>query len=78
MLKANAKFILYAVLNAYLKEEVNRLKKLYDEALQETSTSIRERQHLKVQCAAAIRQWDSALSERNEYKDALAKVWGSN
>jgi len=25
-------------------------------------------------CISAIRQWDQALRERNDYKDALAKV----
>ena len=56
------------------QEEVNRVKKLYDEALQETSNAIRERNGLKQQCTAAIRQWDSALRELNEYKEALGKV----
>jgi hypothetical protein len=50
------------------------VKKLYEEALQETSNAIRERNALKQQCTSAIRQWDSALRERNEYKEALGKV----
>lgn len=29
---------------------------------------------MKQQCTAAIRQWDIALRERNEYREALAKV----
>ncbi len=53
---------------------MNRIKNLYEEALQETSNAIRERNGLKQQCTAAIRQWDSALRERNEYKEALGKV----
>lgn len=47
---------------------------MYEEALQETSNAIRERNGLKQQCTAAIRQWDSALRERNEYKEAHGKV----
>jgi hypothetical protein len=50
------------------------LKKVCEEALQETDNAIRERNGLKQQCTAAIRQWDSALRERNEYKEALSKV----
>jgi len=53
---------------------VNRLKTLYEEASQEASSAVRERNGLKQQCQAAIRQWDSELRERNEYKEALGKV----
>lgn len=38
------------------------------------SFKIRERNGLKQQCTAAIRQWDLALRERNDYRDALGKV----
>lgn len=40
----------------------------------ERNQAIRERNGLKQQCTAAIRQWDIALRERNEYQDALVKV----
>jgi len=36
--------------------------------------AILERNALQQQCTAAIRKWDIALRERNEYREALAKV----
>ena len=33
-----------------------------------------ERNQLKQQCTQAIRQWDSAIRERNDYKDQYTKV----
>ena len=56
------------------QEEATRLKKQYDEIVQERNSAVRERNGLKQQCTAAIRQWDIALRERNEYREALAKV----
>eukprot|EP00094_Tigriopus_californicus_P004987 TCALIF_04803-PA protein Name:"Similar to DLG5 Disks large homolog 5 (Homo sapiens)" AED:0.14 eAED:0.14 QI:159/0.90/0.87/0.96/0.90/0.93/32/0/2037 len=44
-----------------------RYKKLYQDL-------VTERNQLKHQCTQAIRQWDQALRERNEYKDSLVKV----
>ncbi|CAB0004616.1 unnamed protein product [Nesidiocoris tenuis] len=40
----------------------------------ERNVAVRERNGLKQQCTAAIRQWDIALRERNEYQEALAKI----
>lgn len=40
----------------------------------ERNSAIHERNALKQECTAAIRQWDIALRERNEYREALAKV----
>lgn len=56
------------------QEEVNRVKKLYEDALQETSNAIRERNVLQQQCRAAIHEWQSSIQEKNDYKEALAKV----
>ena len=33
-----------------------------------------ERNQLKQQCTQAIRQWDTAIRERNDYKEQYAKV----
>ena len=33
-----------------------------------------ERNQLKQQCTQAIRQWDTAIRERNEYKEQYGKV----
>ena len=33
-----------------------------------------ERNQLKQHCTQAIRQWDSAIRERNDYKEQYAKV----
>lgn len=56
------------------QDEVARLKKQYEEVVQDRNSAVRERNGLKQQCTAAIRQWDIALRERNEYREALAKV----
>lgn len=42
--------------------------------MQERDGTMRERNGLKQQCTSAIRQWDIALRERNEVKEALIKV----
>ena len=34
-----------------------------------------ERNQLKQQCTQAIRQWDTAIRERNDYKEQYAKVY---
>ena len=49
------------------QEEISRYKKLYQEMFT-------ERNQLKQQCTQAIRQWDSAIRERNDYKDQYTKV----
>lgn len=41
----------------------------------ERNVAVRERNGLKQQCTAAIRQWDIALREKNEYQEALLKVF---
>ncbi|EFN86554.1 Disks large-like protein 5 [Harpegnathos saltator] len=56
------------------KEEATRLKTDYEQVTLERNSAIRERNALKQQCTAAIRQWDIALRERNEYREALAKI----
>ena len=33
-----------------------------------------ERNQLKQQCTQAIRQWDTAIRERNDYKEQYTKV----
>ena len=60
---------------------MSRLKAQLEETLQEKgaalrdrTAAIRERDGLKQQCTAAIRQWDNALRERNEFKEAFIKV----
>lgn len=53
---------------------MTRLKKQYDESIQERNAAIRERNVLKSQCTHAIMQWDIAIRERNTYMDYLAKV----
>ena len=50
-----------------IQEEISRYKKLYQEMFT-------ERNQLKQQCTQAIRQWDSAIRERNDYKDQYTKV----
>lgn len=56
------------------QEELARVKRECEEVVQERNAATRERNGLKQQCTAAIRQWDIALRERDEYRDALAKV----
>ncbi|KAH7984246.1 hypothetical protein HPB52_018519 [Rhipicephalus sanguineus] len=55
------------------QEELQRLKQGAEEALAERNAALRDRTGLQQQCTAAIRQWDSALRERNEARDQLAK-----
>ena len=50
-----------------MQDEISRYKKLYHDMLT-------ERNQFNQQCTQAIRQWDQALRERNDYKDALVKV----
>lgn len=56
------------------QEEATRLKKCYEEIVVEQNSWSHERDGLKQQCNAVIRQWDITIRERNEYKEALAKV----
>ena len=49
------------------QEEISRYKKLYQEMFT-------ERNQLKQQCTQAIRQWDSAIRERNDSKEQYTKV----
>ena len=56
------------------QEEMTRLKKQYEESIQERNGAVRERNVLKQQCTQAIMQWDSAIRERNTYKDFLTKI----
>ena len=51
----------------HMQDEISRYKKLYQDMLT-------ERNQFNQQCTQAIRQWDQALRERNDYKDALVKV----
>lgn len=53
---------------------MTRLKKQYDESIQERNAAARERNVLKQQCTQAIMHWDIAIRERNTYKDYLAKI----
>ncbi|XP_065342347.1 disks large homolog 5 isoform X2 [Cloeon dipterum] len=57
-----------------VQEEASRYKSQCEDIAEELSSVVRERHGLKQQCTAAIRQWDIALQERNEYRDALGKV----
>lgn len=56
------------------QEEMTRLKKEYDESIQERNGAVRERNVLKSQCTHAIMQWDIAIRERNTYFDFLTKI----
>ena len=56
------------------QEDSFRQRKNFEECIQERNVAIHERNGLKQQCTAAIRQWDKALRENNELKEELAKV----
>lgn len=56
------------------QEEMTRLKKQYEESIQERNAAVRERNVLKSQCTHAIMQWDIAIRERNTYMDYLTKI----
>lgn len=52
------------------QSETERLRRRLDDALAiGGSGDSRQRDNLKQQCSSAIRQWDIALRERNEYRD---------
>jgi len=57
-----------------VQEELMCAKKQLEVVELDRSAVTRERNGLKQQCTAAIRQWDMALRERNEYREAHAKV----
>lgn len=53
---------------------MTRLRKQYEESVQERNSAVRERNVLKSQCTHAIMQWDIAIRERNTFMDYLAKM----
>lgn len=55
-------------------EQVMRLSKQLETTCMERDSAIVERNGLKQQCTAAIRNWDQVLREREEVKSALEKV----
>lgn len=50
-----------------VQEENTRIKKKFEEV-------VTERNGLKMQCTSAFQQWNTALGERNEFKDQAHQV----
>ncbi|KAL3877008.1 hypothetical protein ACJMK2_034768 [Sinanodonta woodiana] len=57
-----------------IAKENTRIQKLHETACHERDAAMLERNGLKQQCTAAIRNWDQVGHERNELKESISKI----